>query len=88
MSTVTVVGLGGLMRPGSTSLAALRGVLAAVQDAEAATRLFDVRELNLPPYQQDPDVGEPPRVRRSWVQRPESARPIGRLGRMCAHGGG
>lgn len=61
MSTVTVVGLGGSMRPGSTSLAALRVVLRAVQDAEASTRLFDIRELNLPPYQQDLDA--PPGAR-------------------------
>ncbi len=58
MSTVTVVGLGGSMRPGSTSLAALRAVLAAAEDAEAATDLFDVRELDLPPYQ--PELEAPP----------------------------
>jgi FMN reductase len=39
------------MRPGSTSLAALRVVLTAVNDAGAVGRLFDVRELDLPPYQ-------------------------------------
>lgn len=60
MSNLTVVGLGGSMRPGSTSLAALQVVLAAIRDAGGKERLFDVRELDLPPYR--PGASAPPQA--------------------------
>lgn len=48
--TSTVVGLGGSLGAGSTSLAALRTVLAKVEASGLRTRLFDVRAMDLPPY--------------------------------------
>lgn len=54
-----VVGLGGSMQPGSRSLAAARLAVAAAADGGAQTRVFDVCELDLPPYRpgKDPTVG-------------------------------
>lgn len=48
-----VVGIGGSMRPGSTTLAALERALAAAAFAGARTDLLDVRALSLPMYEPD-----------------------------------
>ena len=46
-----VVGIGGTLREGSTSLGALRRALGAAEEAGAETELLDLRELNLPMYE-------------------------------------
>ncbi|HEV8044610.1 MAG TPA: NADPH-dependent FMN reductase, partial [Rubrobacter sp.] len=46
-----VVGIGGTLREGSTSLGALRRALGAAEEAGAETELLDLRELGLPMYQ-------------------------------------
>jgi FMN reductase len=46
-----VVGIGGTLRDGSTSLGALRRALEAAKEAGAETELLDLRELNLPMYE-------------------------------------
>ncbi len=43
-----VVGIGGTLRKGSTSLGALRRALRAAGDTGARTELLDLRQLNLP----------------------------------------
>ena len=53
----TIVGLGGSLRKGSTSRAALQRALAGAEAAGAETTLLDLRELELPMY--DPDDDEP-----------------------------
>ncbi len=53
-----VVGIGGTMRQGSTSLGALRKALEAAEDAGAETELLDLRELNLPMYEPGKPLGE------------------------------
>ncbi|MGH9165741.1 MAG: NADPH-dependent FMN reductase [Acidimicrobiales bacterium] len=45
-----IVGLGGSLRPGSSSLHALRASLAAASAAGATTELLDLRLLDLPLY--------------------------------------
>jgi NAD(P)H-dependent FMN reductase len=60
-AAVHVVGLGGSLRKGSTSLAALQITLEAAAKAGASTRLFSLRELDLPMYR--PDLDAPPVVR-------------------------
>ncbi len=50
---VRVVGVGGTMRPGSSSLAALRRSLGAAEAAGARTELLDLRHLRLPTYEPD-----------------------------------
>jgi FMN reductase len=52
-----VVGLGGSLRAGSTSRAALRTALEGAASAGAKTHLLDLRELDLPLY--NPDDDEP-----------------------------
>lgn len=52
-----VVGLGGSLRAGSTSRAALRRALEGAASAGAETLLLDLRELELPLY--NPDDDEP-----------------------------
>jgi FMN reductase len=47
---LTVVGIGGSIRPGSTSLAALRYALAAVAESGARCELFDLNVVRLPLY--------------------------------------
>lgn len=47
------VGLGGSLRPGSTSLLALRVALAGAEGSGAATELLDLRELDLPMFAPD-----------------------------------
>ncbi len=46
-----VVGIGGTLRGGSSSLGALRRALRAAEEAGGETELFDLRELNLPMYE-------------------------------------
>jgi len=46
-----VVGIGGTLREGSTSLGALRRALGAAEAAGAETELLDLRELGLPMYE-------------------------------------
>ena len=46
-----VVGIGGTLREGSSSLGALRRALAAAGDAGAEIELLDLRELSLPMYE-------------------------------------
>jgi len=53
----TIVGLGGSLRKGSTSRAALQRALSGAAAAGADTTLLDLRELELPIY--DPDDDEP-----------------------------
>ena len=47
----TIVGLGGSLRPASTSLAALKIALAAAADDRTETVCLDIHALNLPLYQ-------------------------------------
>jgi FMN reductase len=47
---VRIVGLGGSLRTGSTSLSALRVALEGAADGGADTQLISVRDLNLPLY--------------------------------------
>jgi len=53
----TIVGLGGSLRKGSTSRAALQRALAGAAAAGAETTLLDLRALELPMY--NPDDDEP-----------------------------
>ena len=46
-----VVGIGGTLRQGSTSLGALRRALAGAEEAGAEVELLDLRELRLPMYE-------------------------------------
>lgn len=48
---IRVVGVGGTMREGSSSLGALRRALDAAEDAGARTELVDLREYDLPMYE-------------------------------------
>ena len=48
---IKVVGVGGTLREGSTSLGALRRALAAAGEGGADTELLDLRELDLPMYE-------------------------------------
>ena len=47
---LNVVGIGGTLREGSTSLGALKRVLQAAEESGADTELLDLRELDLPMY--------------------------------------
>jgi len=55
-----VLGIGGSTRQGSTSLTLLRGALRAVEEAGATATLADVRELNLPVFDDDRPLEEYP----------------------------
>ena len=46
-----VVGTGGTLREGSTSLGALRRALSAADEAGAEVELLDLRQLRLPMYE-------------------------------------
>lgn len=60
-----VVGIGGTLREGSTSLVALRRALATAEEAGAETELLDLRESNLPFYEPGRSLEEyGPEVRR------------------------
>lgn len=48
---IKVVGVGGTLREGSSSLGALRRALSAAGGAGAETELLDLRELDLPMYE-------------------------------------
>lgn len=55
-----VLGIGGSTRQGSTSLTLLRGALRAAEDAGAAVTLADVRELDLPIFDDDRPLADYP----------------------------
>jgi FMN reductase len=55
--TLSIVGLGGSVASNSKSRAALQAALAGAEHAGAATRLLDIRDLELPIY--NPDNDEP-----------------------------
>lgn len=55
---IRVVGLGGSLMAGSTSLSALRIALEGAQTAGAEIELFDIREMDLPFYQRGIPVPE------------------------------
>jgi FMN reductase len=59
---LTVVGLGGSMRAGSTSLSALQAALDGAAASGSRTTLLDLRELDLPMY--SPEHGVPPAAER------------------------
>jgi FMN reductase len=48
---LSVVGVGGRLREGSSSLGELRRALSAAEEAGAEVELFDLRELGLPIYE-------------------------------------
>jgi FMN reductase len=66
MDEIRIVGMGGSLKKNSTSLAALRLALQGAEAAGAATRLFDVREVDLPFY--DPSVKSVPNDARELVE--------------------
>jgi len=53
-----VVGIGGTLREGSTSLGALRRALAASEEAGAEVELLDLNELKLPMYEPQKSLDE------------------------------
>lgn len=53
MKAVKVVGMGGSMKPGSTSIRTLEVALSAAAAAGAETQLLDIRLLDLPIYAPD-----------------------------------
>jgi FMN reductase len=55
--TLNIVGLGGSVASNSKSLAALQAALAGAEHAGAATRLLDIRDLELPIF--NPESNEP-----------------------------
>ena len=55
---IKVVGVGGTLREGSSSLGALSRALVAAGEAGAQTGLLDLRELDLPMYQPGLTLGE------------------------------
>jgi FMN reductase len=59
-----VVGLGGSLREGSRSRAALAVALEGAEAAGAAVELLDLRELGLPMYSPDLEADSPPAVQR------------------------
>jgi FMN reductase len=65
--TLTVVGLGGSLAHTSRSLAALRIALDGAAEAGAATKLLNLRELDLPMYSPD-DEREPPRAASTLIE--------------------
>lgn len=50
VETVRVVGIGGSVAPRSKSRSALQAALRGAEDAGAATRVFDLHQLNLPMF--------------------------------------
>ena len=57
--SLTVVGLGGSMAISSNSRAALQTALEGASEADAETRLLDIRALDLPMYNPDDDEPTP-----------------------------
>ncbi|HET8632048.1 MAG TPA: NADPH-dependent FMN reductase [Thermomicrobiales bacterium] len=70
-TVVRILGLGGSLREGSLSLAALRAALAAAERASAETRLLELRALPLPFFRGDFDTPD--------AYGPEAAAQIARL---------
>ena len=68
MSALKVVGLGGSLREGSRSRAALAVAQAGAAAAGASVELLDLRELGLPMYSPDLE-SDPPAVVRTLVDR-------------------
>lgn len=62
MKVVKVVGIGGSMKPGSTSIRTLEAALQGAADAGADTELLEIRVLDLPIY--TPDSSPTPGVLR------------------------
>ena len=58
--TLSIAGLGGSLRPTSSSRAALKVALDGAADAGAKVDLLDLRQLSLPMY--DPSSDDMPRV--------------------------
>jgi FMN reductase len=56
---IHIVGLGGSLRAGSTTLALLRFALSAAEARGATTELIDLRELPLPLYEPDAPIRTP-----------------------------
>src|SRR6478735_7152500 len=63
---MTIVGLGGSLRRGSTSLSALERALAGAETAGADTALLDLRDLDLPMF--DPEHEEPAGAAKELVE--------------------
>lgn len=53
-----IVGIGGTLREGSSSLGALRRALESAEESGAETELLDLRELNLPMYEPGRALGD------------------------------
>jgi FMN reductase len=64
---LTIVGLGGSLALGSRSLAALRVALEGAAAAGAATKLLNLRELDLPMFNPD-DEREPPAAASTLIE--------------------
>jgi FMN reductase len=67
VTELTIVGLGGSLARTSRSLASLRVALEGAAQAGAATRLLDLRELDLPMYNPD-DEREPPTAASTLIE--------------------
>jgi FMN reductase len=65
-SGIRVVGIGGSLSARSSSLAALTYALGAAEAAGAETRLFDIRELDLPFY--SPELTDIPTRARAYAE--------------------
>jgi FMN reductase len=63
---IRILGIGGSTRRGSLSLALLKATLGLAEEAGARTVLADVRELNLPMYDDDRPLAEYPATLR-WL---------------------
>ena len=59
VTPVHIVGLGGSLRAGSTTLALLRFALSAAESRGATTELVDLRALPLPLYEPDDPIRTP-----------------------------
>src|SRR6266508_3338955 len=59
IDSVRIVGIGGSLRPGSSSLAALQAALDGATKAGADSQLIAVRDLDLPLYNPHRDVPDP-----------------------------
>ncbi|RYG26061.1 hypothetical protein EON82_04725 [bacterium] len=68
MAKIKIVGLGGSLAPGSSSLAALKAALLAAEEAGATTELLDLAELDLPMYR--PGSSSPNDAVRRLVDKP------------------
>ena len=64
--TISIVGLGGSLRPTSSSREALKVALDGAKDAGAKVDLLDLRQLNLPMY--DPSSNEVPEAVSRFVE--------------------